>query len=672
MATFSNKNKKAKAKPERSSAAASRPADSRVLWSMSQAPSLDDDSYGLQILPAVFSTAFIILIVRMVNYTRPMDQFYWTSGNTNLTDFFSYDKMVVLLVCAAVILLMLLFRLCTQSLVIKRSAVYIPMAVYSVFVLLSFLTSEYKDFSLLGYNDRFEGTLPLLAYMVILFFIINTVNGETTVRRMVIGLVISSVILSLLGISQALDMDFFRTTIGQKLLVPNYTLENGTTAWQAIDAAAQNGEHFLEFTFNEREIYQTVYNINYVSFYLTLLIPLFGLLFIRSVNRGKEEALWKKLGWGVMFALVLYNLIGSASSGGYLGMAAVVVLALILLNKRIARWWKPVVVLLIITLAIGGLTVDRWLPELTGSARSMTTVTYAASDSDSEKKVGELSPCRIDSIVTGDTYVDITINGEMFSAVVKEEGGVIRSFILEDPEGNALPMVPTETQGVYAIDDDRFRDYATVGYSSNEGTFYIVIGTYGHDWYFPITEDGILYRNGFGNWVQLAETEAIGFENNQGFGSGRGYIWSRTLPMMKDTVLLGHGADTFALYFPHNDYVGKYNSGTFTNNIDIIVDKPHNMYMGAWIGTGGVSVIALLALFLIYLAQSVKLYAKRSFDENDLLTYTGAGITLGIFGFLVAGLVNDSSVSVMTMFYGLLGLGIAINMILSHERTPSL
>ena len=70
--------------------------------------------------------------------------------------------------------------------------------------------------------------------------------------------------------------------------------------------------------------------------------------------------------------------------------------------------------------------------------------------------------------------------------------------------------------------------------------------------------------------------------------------------------------------------------------------------------------------------KSVKLYAKRSFDENDLLTYTGAGIALGIFGFLVAGLVNDSSVSVMTMFYGLLGLGIAINMILSHERTPSL
>jgi len=33
----------------------------------------------------------------------------------------------------------------------------------------------------------------------------------------------------------------------------------------------------------------------------------------------------------------------------------------------------------------------------------------------------------------------------------------------------------------------------------------------------------------------------------------------------------------------------------------------------------------------------------------------------GICGFLAAGLVNDSTVSTMPMFYGLLGTGIAIN-----------
>lgn len=137
--------------------------------------------------------------------------------------------------------------------------------------------------------------------------------------------------------------------------------------------------------------------------------------------------------------------------------------------------------------------------------------------------------------------------------------------------------------------------------------------------------------------------------------------------MMKQTLLLGHGADTYCLYFPHEDYVGKYNSGSFSYNIDIVVDKPHNMYLGTFINTGGISVAALLALFGLYLAQSIRLYAKISYEDNDWLVFTGAGITFGIFGFLVSGLVNDSSISVMPMFYGLLGTGIAVNGLLAQR-----
>jgi len=629
-----------------------------------------------------------------------MEQFYWSAGDPNLTDFFTYAKMVLLLAFAVLSIVMLVFKCTTQSLVIKKSYAYIPMAVYSVFVLLSYLMSDYKDFALLGYNDRFEGTLPLLAYMVCLFFIINVVNGEKSVKSILYGLVASSTILSLLGISQALDKDFFRTTLGQKLLMPNYMTESGYTTWELVDQAAEKGELFLEFTFNNKEIYQTVYNINYVSFYLTLLIPLFGMLFIRSVMQGKEEALWKKIGWGVMFALVVFNLIGSASSGGFFGMAAVILLAALLLNKKILKWWKPVLILLLIAGICFGATVDRWLPELTGTAKSVISSTnlLATPDDDTEtsivladapktvtastkpvftlaentkvqKDAATLTKAHIDYIITNEDSIDVSINGNPFSIVLVTENGNIRSFVLEDSEGTALPMKPSAEQGVYTINDERFLGLTNVAYSSNDGIFYIVMQTYGQDWYFPITEHGILYRNGFGNFVDLYDVPSTGFEDNQRFGSGRGYIWSRSIPMMKETVLIGHGADTFAIHFPHNDYVGKYNSGTFTRNINIIVDKPHNMYMGAWIGTGGISVIAFLSLVGIYLFQSIKLYGKSSFADNDFLTFVGSGITLGIFGFLVAGLVNDSSVSVMPMFYGLLGTGIAVNMMLSHKMS---
>lgn len=662
-------NKNTKAKKETKAAVQQMPKDSRILWSMSHAPSLDQDSSFLMVLPAVLFTAFVILAVRMVSYERPMEQFFWTTGGTNQTDFFSYSKMIILLVFAVLALLMILFKVTTQALIIKKSYAYIPMAVYSAFVILSYLMSDYKDFALLGYNDRFEGTLPLLAYMIGLFFIINVVNGEKSVKSIIYGLVVSSSILSLLGISQALDKDFFRTTMGQKLLMPNYMTESGFTTWELVDQATEKGELFLNFTFNNREIYQTVYNINYVSFYLTLLIPLFGMLFIRSVMLGKEEKFWKKIGWGTMFGLVIFNLIGSASSGGFLGMAAVVALALILLNKKILKWWKPVLILIIIAGICFGITVDRWLPELTGAAKSVTgsNAPVVNEDTETEKKLGELTKGHIDHIITNENSIDVSVNGNAFSIVLEKDGDDVSSFTILDSEGIDLPMKPIPEEGTYAINDERFLGLANVGYTSNEGLFYIILQTYEQDWLFPITEEGVMYRNGFGNFVDLYDVPAVGWENNQGFGSGRGYIWSRTIPMMKETLLTGHGADTYCIYFPHEDYVGKYNSGSYTHNISIIVDKPHNMYMGAWVGTGGVSVMAFLSLVGIYLFQSIKLYLKKTFDAHDFLSYVGVGITFGVCGFLIAGLVNDSTVSVMPMFYGLLGTGIAINTILNHR-----
>jgi O-antigen ligase len=161
-----------------------------------------------------------------------------------------------------------------------------------------------------------------------------------------------------------------------------------------------------------------------------------------------------------------------------------------------------------------------------------------------------------------------------------------------------------------------------------------------------------------GKLVDLYPVEHIGFENNPGFGSWRGYIWSRSFPLLKKTLLLGTGADTYCAVFPQEDYAGKYS--TTGASYDIVVDKPHNMYLGAAVGTGVLSLLALLAIFGIYLFSSARIYRRASYGD-DFLTFAGSGVFFGIIGFLAAALVNDSSVSVMPMFYGLLGLGIAIN-----------
>jgi len=159
--------------------------------------------------------------------------------------------------------------------------------------------------------------------------------------------------------------------------------------------------------------------------------------------------------------------------------------------------------------------------------------------------------------------------------------------------------------------------------------------------------------------VTLRKVPHIGFKNKQDFGTGRGYIWSRTFPLMLETLIIGHGADTFAMYFPQDDFTGLYYDYDWHSETTPIIDKPHNLMLLNFVNTGGISAIALAAIIIIYIIQSFKLYSKNI--RYDIFSAMGAGIYLGIIAFFVAGMVYDTSVNVMPLIYGLLSIGISCN-----------
>ncbi len=655
------------------------------LWSMSRAPGLNQSTHWFQMIPAAFFTAFVIMITRMCNYVRPMSQFYWSGGKNDLVDFFSFYKAMAICFCGVLVLFILLFRIFIQEFYVKKSFAYIPILIYSALATLSYFLSEYKEFSLLGFNERFEGLLVTLCYMILLFYIINSVNTEKDVKWIIYPVTASSILLGLLGLSQALDKDFFRTVIGQKLIVPNVKNTNGIPFWDLIDQAAAEGKQFLEFTFQDRQIYQTVYNINYVSFYLTLLVPLFGMLFIHSFMKGKDEALWKKVFWGALFSLTAFNIIGSASSGGYLGMFAIFILGIIVLNKRILVWWKPVTILLVCFVLMAFANIQQLSSEIEAAKGFFTKSTAAEvpgsgnknitegspSDSalqtedftDSSTNVGSGKKAYIDYIDTVGSEIRISVNGN--EVTIHTDYEEPETIMISDSDKKNVPVkaLTGEKKNLFQFDDPRFSMMSIRAAMDDQDNHFQLIYIDDMEWPFILTEQGTLHVNQLGALVDLDPIEHIGFKNNLGFGSGRGYIWSTTIPMIKDTLLLGHGPDTYCLYFPHKDYAWKYNAGW---NINMVVDKPHMMYMGIAVNTGLVSLLALLFLWGAYIIQSIGIYAKRDF-QKDFNTYVGMGIFLGVTGFLAAGLVNDSSVSVMPMFYGLLGTGIAVNMILKRQ-----
>lgn len=148
------------------------------------------------------------------------------------------------------------------------------------------------------------------------------------------------------------------------------------------------------------------------------------------------------------------------------------------------------------------------------------------------------------------------------------------------------------------------------------------------------------------------------FDGRETFASNRGYIWSRPIPMLKDVLIIGYGPDNYPMVFPQEDYVGRFNVGN-KGMLDIITDKPHNMYLQTAINTGVISLLALMFIWGMYLFDCFKLYIGGNMES--FVEYMGAATFLSITAYLVAGLFNDNIVSVAPLFWILLGMGIGIN-----------
>ncbi|MBQ4506388.1 MAG: O-antigen ligase family protein [Firmicutes bacterium] len=669
----------------------------------------------LAALPVILFAAVSILTVRLHYYFRPMTQFgaIGQYNNTQLTDFFAYYKMVVIVAGAVMALIMMAVR---YVMGIKRSPLekgfkqrvkekdpaalaLVCVGAYLFFVLLSFVFSKYKTFAWLGWNDRFEGTLTLFAYMIVLVYLMVCVRDPRTAKLILIGMGIAVLLLGIVGYYQASGKDLFRTVWGQKLIVPDLKLTDGRTAWEAIDQLAEEGKMIYSIEFRPGVVYQTLYNINYVPFYLSAVLPVIALCFIGACDRdvrmkdGLRALMISAL--LVLFAFVLYNFFCANSASGYFGLVTMFLLGLIVFRRNIIKWLKPLLALALVTALIMGILWSRWYPELKQKlfTESETAVSgiidgaYGLEPSDFENKPASVKPW-IDYVETGEDYVAFSINGnELFMNYIG--GGV--AFTDSDDEYVRVYMHDEENK-IYSFMDERFHDYITFQFIEESGRYRFA--TYKRNWDFIFTEYTALFEAPSGKLITLGKVDKWGFEGRYNLGSGRGYIWSRSIPMLKDTIFIGHGADTFCAYFPNDDYAGKYSFSRFghlDSRFNLIYDKPHDMYLQTAINTGITSLIAQLGIFFFYFRDSLKTgfgFGKKRRESGaeaetskakipgkgsglGILRYAAAGCFLGVASFLAVGLFNDSSVSTAPFFYAVLGLGFAINAMIREEEAQN-
>jgi len=575
------------------------------------------------IMPLVL---FILAVIPLVVYFKAITMEGKTLelwGISTAADFFSYYKMLLFLIVTGAASVLFILYIAYNNHKIKRSLLYIPLIGYATLVLLSTFRAEHKGVALIGFFERFEGMFVLLGYMAVLFIVFNIVNQEQQVRMLFLSLGISAVIIGTIGLFQYIGLDLFRSELGRQLILPS----------QYSYLADQ-----LIFTQEETTIYSTLYHSNYLGSYMAMVIPLLATIFFFCKKN------YSKLVLGLIILLLFVNILGSRSRGGFLGLVFAFVLLVIISRRHLMINWRYWLASFAAASALffamnvysQGILLDRLL-----------SVTY-------DPRIA-VNPGGLEDVVTEKDRAYIVTQEEELVLVKTGEG-----IVFQDPRGNVLEY--TREENTISFSNVEYSDYRVAFWIYQEMPL-VEVTKNGLQLSFSVKDDGFSLLNHQREEVEITPVDSWGFTGREGMGSARGFIWSRSFPLLRQTLLLGLGPDTFALHFPQHDYVGKLKAyGT----MNMLVDKPHNLYLQTAINTGVASLIAKLALLWLYVASSIKLYFNNLF--SDQFSIYGAAIFTAICGYLTAGLFNDSVISVAPVFWVLLGAGFSINHRLKLEK----
>ena len=554
-------------------------------------------------------------------------------GDGPKLDIFSYYKTIFFLLFSAAGLVIFLIKRDRSLLEDNKKPIYILAGIYTAFVILSAITSEYKQIAFWGLYERYEGAFVLIAYIFVFLLAMNIATDDKAIRFIIMCLIGSSFIISLIGILQYFDINLVK--------------------YIAMATVPENAKVTLSSKSGFKTLSSTLYNSNFVGSYMAMLLPVVLLSF------GWVKKQTNKIALAILFCLIVLNWILCDSRAGIVGGITAFFVLIVMYRKKIFKY--RLFVAAIIVLLCGGLVAINFATHGSVVERIKRITSIAGKDLTAENSTS------FQSVLKG--LNDVSMNKDR--AKIVTEKGTLQIVLLD---GGELKIVDENDKDLdFSLDndiinlsDERFSNIKLEN-KSQDGTMYVYYNNYKLiDIIF--TDTGLMSTSN--RWMPYRDDkniEKFGFEGMETFGSNRGYIWSRTLPLLKNTILIGHGPDTFPMYFPQYDFVGKL-SNYLTG--DVYVDKPHDFYLQTAMNTGVVSLLALLALFGIYFVASIKIYIKDEF--STFKSIAGLACFAAFCGYAVSAIFNDSIISVAPVFWILFGMGAGINISLIKDKRKSI
>ena len=630
------------------------------------------------LLPIFVAIAVVPLVTIIHVYDCGLESNQWFSIGGKLYDFFLYYKAFILRLIGVIILFSMAYLMPFEEhdfLKQKKSiAPTVAVGIFGIISLLSALLADNKITAFFGGYEQFEGWFILLAYVLCFYFSFGYIRTVRLIKLLLDVLLVGAMLIGILGTFQAFGMDWIQSDWAKPIITSELM---GKT-----DLSKFN----IKLNFGEGMSYVTLYNPNYVGSYVSLVLP----MIIYIVIRG--EKLIRRLAAVVCSILLIITLVASRSLTGVLGLMVGLILCAVLLFPFMKKL-KPVLIggLVLVTAGIAAIVIaqpaflsklmtgheeysiesmvceDDHIDIVTSKAQSLRLSLAKKSLTHSGWSVAN-RPEDLITLKDGDKDVSFWVDPSTGEATINEEGYYPLKFSLESRElsGNTL--------ATYLEDYERYTgSQREISVSSDEeyeeptsiDLFHVTDWTF--DWTFTVINGKLMIYNDFGRIDELSDIEKSGFEGSYYFASRRGYIWSRTIPMLTDYLLVGVGADHFVFAFPNDDYVGKRYMGYDTQTIT----KPHNMYFQIWVQDGLPALIAFLLLYIFFIVRTVIMcFGKhrpsvgRGIDHMSFAVAVAVSVT----GYLVVGLANDSTITVAPIYWVLLGAGYAAEAVATDQR----
>lgn len=548
-----------------------------------------------------FLMGIIPFIVMGVNYDMP--EMLLNGGSYEMFDYFNYVKVMLIKGVALLIVLEFLASIVTNSsfMKYKRDKInlkdldkkYICCALVVISAIIAFLFSDYKDIAMFGAFERFESIWVQFSYVIIFLYSLKIFKKVGAFSVVTYATLLSTFIVGGIGTLQFLNIDVFNSAIMKALTYKNFNI-----------------------TINMPGSFTTMYNTNTSGLYALFMMFLLAVIFVLAKN------IYIKCISVVDFILVAITFLNSYSEASYIafivsiGIIIILYLCLMFKQGKLKNFGITLFVSCAVVLGLGVLTftnqtalnlIDRFIgPEATFTDWSADGNDFYFYNKDDDYIKVELlensyNVYEDESLILTEDY-DTNI-------------GELENLSTEDFNDLQIGIVESDVDGQNYID---FNNYFYIRY---------------------LESPAIVSIN---NLSEAQHYASFGFKAHPNLFTNRGYIWSYSIPMIFEHPF-GIGSDVFFRMFPTDNFVGEI----FANQPNVVVDKPHNLYLNMAINNGVIYLVAFIGLVILCLKDKIKLL----FSDNNVNVVAIMLYLAGCFAFLINVLATDSLVVITMLFW---------------------